>query len=226
MKKFLARRIPSPAMVVAAIALTVALSGASYAAVELLPRDSVGTPQLKSNAVVSSKVKNGSLRAVDFAQGQLPAGPQGLQGPAGAQGPAGPQGDAGPQGPAGPAGPAGPKGDKGQTGATGPQGPAGPGAAAYGFVRADGSSSSAKVSSTWKASENHYRIVIQGMQLAPRTVAVVTPATSSPVIATAQAVSNGEYDWETGAPAGSLIVVLTDLEGNRVQGDFQFAIHE
>ena len=221
MMKFLARRLPSPAMVVASIALTVALSGASYAAV-VLPRDSVGTPQLKSNAVVGSKVKNGSLQAVDFAQGQLPAGPQGPQGPAGAQGLVGPQGEAGPQGPAGPAGPAGPKGDKGEQGATGPQGPPGPGAAAYGFVRADGSSASAKVSSTWDASENHYRIWIQGVELAPRTVAVVTPATSSPVIATAQAVAQwGEYYY----PGGALIVVLTDLEGNPVQGDFQFAIH-
>lgn len=64
-------RKPSPAMVVACIALLVALSGASYAAVTL-PRNSVGTPQLKKNAVVSVKVRNGSLKALDFAAGQLP----------------------------------------------------------------------------------------------------------------------------------------------------------
>lgn len=209
-------------MVVASIALTVALSGASYAAV-VLPRDSVGTPQLKTNAVVSSKVKNGSLQAVDFAAGQLPAGPHGPagpQGPAGAQGPAGPHGETGPQGPAGPAGPAGPKGERG---ATGPQGPAGPGAAAYGFVRADGSSTSAMVSSGWSASENHYVIAIQGVELAPR-IAIVTPATS-PVIATAQTVPAGTKVGEGYYLSGALIVVLTDLEGNRVQGDFQFAIY-
>lgn len=36
-------RAPSPAMVVACIALAIALSGAAYAAT--LPRNSVGTPQ-------------------------------------------------------------------------------------------------------------------------------------------------------------------------------------
>lgn len=72
-------RKPSPALVVACLALLVALSGASYAAITL-PRNSVGTPQLKKNAVVSVKVKNRSLKALAFAAGQLPAGPQGLQG--------------------------------------------------------------------------------------------------------------------------------------------------
>jgi hypothetical protein len=81
-------KAPSPAMTVACIALAVALSGAGYAAVTL-PRNSVGTPQLKKNAVVSAKVKDRSLRANDFALGQLPAGPAGAPGP---QGPAGPRG--------------------------------------------------------------------------------------------------------------------------------------
>ena len=73
-------RKPSPAMVVACISLAIALSGASYAAVTL-PRNSVGTTQLKNNAVNSAKVKNASLKAADFAAGQLPAGAQdrGLQ---------------------------------------------------------------------------------------------------------------------------------------------------
>jgi len=39
-----------------------------YAAV-VLPKNSVGTRQLKANAVVSSKVKNGGLKAIDFAAG-------------------------------------------------------------------------------------------------------------------------------------------------------------
>lgn len=63
-------------MVVACIGLAVALSGTGYA-VTVLPRNSVGTVQLKKNAVVSSKVLNRSLKAVDFAAGQLPAGQQG-----------------------------------------------------------------------------------------------------------------------------------------------------
>jgi len=92
-------RRPSPAMVVACLALLVALTGTGVAAVsQIVPRNSVGSAQLKSNAVVSAKVKNRSLLALDFKAGQLPAGPPG------AAGPAGPAGAAGPAGPAGPAG--------------------------------------------------------------------------------------------------------------------------
>jgi hypothetical protein len=44
---------------------------------------------LKKDAVVSSKVRNRSLRSVDFAAGELPAGPAGPQGPGGQAGPPG-----------------------------------------------------------------------------------------------------------------------------------------
>jgi hypothetical protein len=73
------------------VALFVALGGTSYAVTQL-PKNSVGSKQIKKNAVNSSKVKNRSLKAVDFASGQLPAGPRGLTGatgPSGATGPAG-----------------------------------------------------------------------------------------------------------------------------------------
>jgi hypothetical protein len=63
---------PSPAMVIACLALVVALSGTSYAKILALPLNSVGTPQLKASAVTSPKVKNHSLLAVDFKPGQLP----------------------------------------------------------------------------------------------------------------------------------------------------------
>src|SRR5581483_2402945 len=53
-------RRPSPAFVLAGLALAVALGGTSYAAVSL-PANSVGTAQLKNDAVTSLKVKNGSL---------------------------------------------------------------------------------------------------------------------------------------------------------------------
>ena len=82
-------RPPSPALVVACLALAVALSGGAYAVSTALPRNSVGTAQLKANAVNSAKVQNRSLRAADFAIGQIPKGPQG---PAGAAGPQGPPG--------------------------------------------------------------------------------------------------------------------------------------
>jgi len=78
-------------MVVACIALVFAMTGAGYAAGMLGP-NTVGTKQLKKNAVISSKVKNRSLLAVDFKAGQLPRGAQGPQGPQGAQGVQGPAG--------------------------------------------------------------------------------------------------------------------------------------
>jgi hypothetical protein len=90
MSRLLGHR-PSPAMVVAMLALFVALAGTSYAAIKL-PANSVGTKQIKANAVVSSKIKNGSLSVKDFAVGQIPAGPTGPQGAQGPQGPQGPPG--------------------------------------------------------------------------------------------------------------------------------------
>ncbi|MEA2492586.1 MAG: hypothetical protein QOJ29_497 [Thermoleophilaceae bacterium] len=75
MSSFYKRR-PSPAMTVALIALFVALGGTGYAAMKL-PRNSVGSAQLKSDAVRSSKVKNRSLLAKDFKAGQLPRGARG-----------------------------------------------------------------------------------------------------------------------------------------------------
>jgi hypothetical protein len=79
-------------MVVACIALTFAMTGAGYAAGMLGP-NTVGTKQLKKNAVISSKVKNRSLLAVDFKSGQLPRGAQGPQGPQGPAGPSNPNAD-------------------------------------------------------------------------------------------------------------------------------------
>jgi len=79
---------PTPAMVIASLALLLALGGTGYAASQALPR----------NSVTSVQVKDHSLLARDFKAGQLPRGKAG---------PAGPVGPAGPQGPAGPAGSAG-----------------------------------------------------------------------------------------------------------------------
>jgi hypothetical protein len=107
-------RLPSPALIVAFVALVVALGGVSYAAA-VLPKNSVGTAQLKKkavtaaklkknavtsgkvrrNAISSAKVKDRTLLAQDFKPGQLPAGPQGPKGDPGAQGPAGIPGPAG-----------------------------------------------------------------------------------------------------------------------------------
>lgn len=84
MKRLLRVR-PSPPMIVACAALFVSLGGVSYAAI-VLPANSVGTKQLKKNAVNSAKVKPRSLFASDFKKGQLPRGPRGLQGAPGAPG--------------------------------------------------------------------------------------------------------------------------------------------
>jgi hypothetical protein len=83
------RKAPSPALVIASLALLVALAGTGVAAVSALPRASVGTAQLKSNAVTSAKVRNGTLLRADFKPGQVPRGPTGARGPQGPPGPAG-----------------------------------------------------------------------------------------------------------------------------------------
>ena len=53
-------RAPSPAMIVACVALFVALGGTSYAAIKL-PANSVGTKQIKNSAVTGAKVKDATL---------------------------------------------------------------------------------------------------------------------------------------------------------------------
>ena len=96
----LLRHRPSPAIVIACVALLLALGGVSWAATAL-PRNSVGTAQLRSNAVTSSKVRNHSLLRADFKNGQVPRGPAGPAGPTGATGAQGPKGPTGATGPAG-----------------------------------------------------------------------------------------------------------------------------
>jgi hypothetical protein len=76
---------PSPALVIACLALFVALGGTGYAAMKL-PANSVGSAQIRKNAVTGAKVKDGSLLAQDFRAGQLPAGVKGDKGDKGDQG--------------------------------------------------------------------------------------------------------------------------------------------
>lgn len=73
----------SPAFVVACVALLVSLGGTSYATVIAIPANSVGTAQLKPQAVTAAKlarnavrtanVANGTLLTDDFKRGQLSA---------------------------------------------------------------------------------------------------------------------------------------------------------
>lgn len=124
-------KLPSPATVLALIALFVALGGVAYAQVA---RNSVGTPQLKRGAVAPQNIKNGAVNTKKLDNGAVtlrkirPGVRRRLmrgRGPAGGVGPRGPRGHVGPAGPRGATGPAGPTGPQGPTGATGPQGPAG-----------------------------------------------------------------------------------------------------
>ncbi|HEX3735750.1 MAG TPA: hypothetical protein VHU86_11440 [Solirubrobacterales bacterium] len=64
--------------------------GAAYAATEVLPKNSVGTKQLKTEAVTPKKLSKAAKASL---AGQ--AGPKGDTGAAGAQGPRGPEGAAG-----------------------------------------------------------------------------------------------------------------------------------
>jgi hypothetical protein len=91
------RRLPlaiSIAALVLAVLGTSPLGRAAYNAV--VPDNSVGTPQLRNlavtspkirgDAVDSGKVKNRSLKAIDFALGQIPPGPAGAKGDKGDKG--------------------------------------------------------------------------------------------------------------------------------------------
>jgi hypothetical protein len=98
------RRNFTSAHVIAMLALMVALGGTGYAALKL-PKNSVGSKQIKTGAVGSSEVKNRSLKAGDFKKGQIPKGPKGAQGPQGIQGLPGNAGQNGTDGPTGPTGP-------------------------------------------------------------------------------------------------------------------------
>ena len=81
--------VPSPAMIVACIALFAAMGGTGYAAGQFAHRATAG----------ASKTKRGPRGK------RGPAGPQGAQGPQGAIGPRGETGSKGDRGEVGPAGP-------------------------------------------------------------------------------------------------------------------------
>jgi hypothetical protein len=112
--------------VLATAALFAALGGTGFAAATIgtaqLKNNAVTSPKIAPNAVVSAKVKDGSLTLKDFRSGALRGtvvGPAGAPGPAGAQGPQGPAGPAGPAGPSGTPGAPGPQGQQGLPGAIG-----------------------------------------------------------------------------------------------------------
>jgi len=125
-------RRPSPATVIASLALFVSLTGTGVAATVL---------------ITSKQIKDRTIQLVDVsprARVQL----QGKDGGQGDRGPQGPQGDRGPQG------------SQGQQGPQGPQGPAGAPAAdvSWAFVSAVGTllNQSAGVSGVRRTGPGHY----------------------------------------------------------------------
>jgi hypothetical protein len=68
--RLLRKYLPSPAMVVACLALLVALGGTSYAAIKL-PRNSVGNIHLKRGAVSGTKVRSNALGGVQINESRL-----------------------------------------------------------------------------------------------------------------------------------------------------------
>ncbi len=103
MRDNIVKRRPSPALVVALVALFVAFSGTATAALVMTGQN------IKDGTITGQDVKNRALgtnklskRAVSSLTGERgPAGPQGPMGEAGVQGPKGDTGAAGAQGPKG-----------------------------------------------------------------------------------------------------------------------------
>jgi hypothetical protein len=73
--KWLLRRRPTPAMLVALLALFVALGGSSYAAVKISARDiqrgAVGTRAIANNAVRSADIHNATISGIDVKDDSL-----------------------------------------------------------------------------------------------------------------------------------------------------------
>lgn len=117
-------RRPSPAMIVASIALVTGGAGTATAASLItgkqIKNSTITAADIKANSIPGSDIRNGSLAGVDLKNSTVtaaklapsakaalkgdtgPAGPAGAQGAAGAPGAPGAAGPAGPQGPAGP----------------------------------------------------------------------------------------------------------------------------
>src|SRR3954451_24762655 len=129
---------------IALLALFFALGGTAFAAGNaLLPKNSVGTAQLKAGAVTKGKIAKKTLKKL-----------RGNKGAQGAPGAAGPQGPAGPQGVPGP---------KGTTGSQGPQGPPGapgtPASRLWAMVNANGTlNRGANVTGTSRFGPGQYQV--------------------------------------------------------------------
>lgn len=96
--------------VISTLCLVLLLGGGTAWAATRLPRNSVGTKQIKKEAVTPAKLSRAAKATLVGAQG--PIGPQGRQGPNGDKGEKGDRGERGERGPEGP------EGEPGEAGAT------------------------------------------------------------------------------------------------------------
>lgn len=92
------RKLTYANVMVTVLAFLVVGGGTAFASMALLPRNSVGSKQLKPGSVTPKKLSKGAAEALTGSQG--PAGPQGERGASapGSPGRQGPQGVPGPQG--------------------------------------------------------------------------------------------------------------------------------
>jgi hypothetical protein len=200
--------------VIAYLALFVALGGTSYAAAKL-PRNSVGSVQVKANAITSSKVRNGSLVAADFAAGALPArGEPGAPGAQGVQGPQGPQGA---------------RGDKGDKGEKGDAGKPGSALAFAHLIVTDSGVTVDPSRSAGIAQANVIRrfqglVCIKGLSFTPRNA--VASADATKLVAIARTALAPDPDV-VGACGGSVqVAILTqDPDGANVDHDVYVALN-
>jgi hypothetical protein len=88
---------PTYSGVAATLALVVAVSSGAYAATAL-PKNSVGTPQLKAHAVTGAKIASHTITTTNLSSATV-SGLRGKTGPAGAPGPKGAPGGQGAPGP-------------------------------------------------------------------------------------------------------------------------------
>jgi hypothetical protein len=139
MKRLTSR--PSPALVIAAVALFASLGGTGYAAAGGAGGGpGRGAEHANTARKAPARLTTGQVNKLIAAYVRTHRAQ--VTGADGAAGPAGPAGPAGAQGPVGPAGGVGPKGDTGSIGPIGHDGPQGPGAVAIRDSELGGASNS------------------------------------------------------------------------------------
>jgi Collagen triple helix repeat (20 copies) len=120
-RKWLPRRAPSPALVVAMVALFAALTqtGLASQALQAAGCNCGNSSDIVNNSLTGADIKDGSLTKKEFKKGAIPTLPRVIR----AVGPKGNPGSPGAKGDAGAAGTPGAKGDKGDKGDPGARGP-------------------------------------------------------------------------------------------------------